>query len=86
MGHPPVYRRFIELLQEVDGRLVDHCIALIFLHFTELIEQGQENSEILKVINSLMEFEESRVSRANKELVEFHGHLVHNGNEYSDET
>ena len=66
LGHLPVYKKFIESLQEVDGRLVDHFIALIFLHFTELIEKARDNSVILKVINALMEFEESLVSLQTK--------------------
>ena len=60
--HFPSYRRFIQSLPEVDGRLVDHCIALIFLHFTELLEQGEDNSEIVKVIDELMQVNESSVS------------------------
>ena len=60
-AHLPVYRQFIELLQEVDGRLVDHFIALIFLHFTELVEQEQDNFEILKVIDELMKCNQTGV-------------------------
>ena len=62
LAHLPVYRRFIESLQEVDGRLVDHFIALIFLHFTELLEQGRDNSGILEVIVELMQLSKSRFS------------------------
>ena len=60
LAHLPVHRRFIESLQEVDGRLVDYFIALIFLHFTELIKQ--DNSEIMKVIDELMQCIDSSVS------------------------
>ena len=56
------YSGIIESLQKVDGRLVDHFIAFIFLRSTELLEQEQDNSRILKVIYELMQFHESSVS------------------------
>ena len=78
-------RGFLSLrstFQEVDVRLVDYFIALIFIHFTELIKQRQDNSKIVKVIDELMQSHESSVSL---QTFEFHEHVVYNGNYNSDE-
>jgi hypothetical protein len=57
LAHLAVYRRFIESLQEVDERLVDYFIALICLHVTELMKQGQSNSGIVAVMDELIHFD-----------------------------
>ena len=59
LSHFSSYRRFIKSIQEVDGRFVDYFIALIFLHFTELMKHGQDNSKTVEVNDELNQFNES---------------------------
>ena len=59
LEHSPFYRRYIKSLQEVDGRLVDRHIAHILLH--ELMQQGQVSSDLLDIVDELIDGYESSV-------------------------